>query len=178
MTKFTYLSVGNVGRAFLGAFLEGNFTPGATYISTNTNNATAANAFEQTSIFDAVSTVCGAGSMKRSRVRLSVCPIDRQQQRRAAGLLLSAPRAGYVDRLLHGAPAGCSRHDVLQVPALSSKCGQRHVDSRCRRLNTDLFNVTPLTQCCNLKQVSDEPARHTVSQSRLECCTQAHVQYG
>ena len=44
MTKFTYLSVGNVGRAFLGAFLEGNFTPGATYISTNTNNATAANA--------------------------------------------------------------------------------------------------------------------------------------
>jgi len=42
MTKFTYLSVGNVGRAFLGAFLEGNFTPGATYISTNTNNATAA----------------------------------------------------------------------------------------------------------------------------------------
>jgi len=90
MTKFTYLSVGNVGRAFLGAFLEGNFTPGATYISTNTNNATAATAFEQTSIFDAVSTVCGAGSMKRSRVRLSVCPIDRQQQRRAAGLLLSA----------------------------------------------------------------------------------------
>ena len=90
MTKFAYLSVGNVGRAFLGAFLEGNFTPGATYISTNTNNATVANAFEQTSIFDAVSTVCGAGSMKRSRVRLSVCPIDRQQQRRAAGLLLSA----------------------------------------------------------------------------------------
>jgi len=48
MTKFTYLSVGNVGRAFLGAFLEGNFTPGATYISTNTNNATAATTALQT----------------------------------------------------------------------------------------------------------------------------------
>jgi len=31
---------------------------------------------------------------KRQSVRLSVCPIDRQQQRRAAGLLLSAPRTG------------------------------------------------------------------------------------
>jgi len=40
-------------------------------------------------------TVCGARSMQRSGVRLSVssvCPIDRQQQRRPAGLLLSACR--------------------------------------------------------------------------------------
>jgi len=29
--------------------------------------------------------------------RPSVCPIDRQQQRRAAGLLLGAPRAGDID---------------------------------------------------------------------------------
>jgi len=30
----------------------------------------------------------------------SVCPVDRQQQRRLAGLLLSALRAGDIDRLL------------------------------------------------------------------------------
>jgi len=30
-------------------------------------------------------------------VRPSVCPIDREQQRRAAGLLLSAPRMGDID---------------------------------------------------------------------------------
>ena len=46
--------------------------------------------------------------MKRSSVSLSVrlslrpslCPIDRQQQRRAAGLLLSALRARDIDRQL------------------------------------------------------------------------------
>jgi len=40
--------------------------------------------------------------MKRSNVRPSVrpsvCHIDLQQQRRAAGLLPSAPRAGDIDR--------------------------------------------------------------------------------
>jgi len=49
-------------------------------------------------LFDAACT----GSMKRSVVRLSVrpsvCSIDRQQQQRAAGLLLHNPRAGDIDR--------------------------------------------------------------------------------
>jgi len=36
--------------------------------------------------------------MKRPSVRQFVSPIVRQQQRRAAGLLLSAPRAGDIDR--------------------------------------------------------------------------------
>jgi len=36
--------------------------------------------------------------------RLSVHLSDRSKQRRAAGLLLSAQRAGDIDRLLHGAP--------------------------------------------------------------------------
>ena len=36
--------------------------------------------------------------------RLSVHLSDRSKQRRAAGLLLSAHRAGDIDRLLHGAP--------------------------------------------------------------------------
>ena len=43
-----------------------------------------------------------------------VCPIDRQQWRLAAGLLLSAVVAGDINRLLHGA--------VQQALALSSKC--------------------------------------------------------
>ena len=46
---------------------------------------------------DADRIVCEAGSMKRF-VRPSVCPVDRQQQRGAAGLLLSAVRAGDIDR--------------------------------------------------------------------------------
>jgi len=66
----------------------------------------------------------------------SVCPIDRLQQRLAAGLLLSAPQIGDIDLLLHSEPAaGALQH----APALSSKCGQCHVDSRWTRLNTDLF---------------------------------------
>jgi len=36
----------------------------------------------------------------------SVCPVDRQQQRHAAGLLLSAVRVGDIDRQLR---APCSR---------------------------------------------------------------------
>jgi len=45
------------------------------------------------SLFDTARIVCGAGSIKRSGVRPSVCPISRTLQRRAAGLLLSAVRA-------------------------------------------------------------------------------------
>ena len=64
--------------------------------------------------------------------RPSVYPIDRQLQRRAVGLLLSALRAGDIDRQLrercgrHAAGAGAQqqrRHST----ALSSKCGQRHL---------------------------------------------------
>jgi len=38
-------------------------------------------------------------------VRLSVCPIDQQQQQRVAGLLLSALWAGYIDRQLRARSA-------------------------------------------------------------------------
>jgi len=48
-------------------------------------------------------------------VHQSVCPIDRQQRRLTAGLLLSALPAGDIDRLLHGA--------VQQALVLSSKFG-------------------------------------------------------
>jgi len=74
-----------------------------------------------------------AGSMKRSTVRPSV-RLSHRSTAAAAGLLLSAPRTGDIDRLLHGAPAM-----LRSLSALSSKCGQRHVDSRRRRLNTDLL---------------------------------------
>ena len=62
--------------------------------------------------------------MKRSSVRPFIYSVP-QQQRRAAGLLLSTPRAGDIDR--------------QRAPALSSKCGWCYVDSRCRRLNIDSF---------------------------------------
>jgi len=55
----------------------------------------AKSAFLRSRLFPLIDTaciVCGAGSMKRSGVRPSVCPIDQQQQRRVAGLLLSAQR--------------------------------------------------------------------------------------
>jgi len=65
----------------------------------------------------------------------SVCPIDRQQQRHAAGLLLSATRAGDIDRPRR-APSST---------AFSGKCEQCHVYSRRRMPNIDLlshFNTT------------------------------------
>jgi len=73
--------------------------------------------------------------MKRSSVRPSVCAIIRQEQRRAAGLLLSAVRAGDISRQRR-APMQQQRR---RSTAFSSKCGQCHVDGRGRRLNTDLL---------------------------------------
>jgi len=77
--------------------------------------------------------------------RPSVCPVDRKQQRRAGGLLLSAVRAGDIGRQLRArcgkraATCAGAQQQRRRSTALSSKCGQRHVDSRRRRLNTDLF---------------------------------------
>jgi len=51
------------------------------------------------------------------------------QQRRAAGLLLSAVRAKDIDRQRR-APGGSSAAARVRSTALSSKCGQCHVDSR------------------------------------------------
>jgi len=84
-------------------------------------------------LVDAAGIVCGAGSMQQSSVSPSVCPIDRQQQQWPAGLLLS-PRGQEI--LIDS----CGRHAA--GAALSSKCGQRYVDSRRSKLNTDLFVIT------------------------------------
>jgi len=72
--------------------------------------------------------------VERPSVCPSVCPIDQQQQRGEAGLLLSAPRAGDSDR--------------KQAPALRSKCGQCHVDRRGTRFSTDMLNYIYITLYC------------------------------
>ena len=79
----------------------------------------------------------------------SVCLSHRStKQRRAPGLLLSALRAD-VDRQLRLA-AGV----MLQAPPLSSKCGQRHVDNRQRRLNIDLLNMLYVIPRVKLQSLS------------------------
>jgi len=94
---------------------------------------------------DTVDIVCDPGFMKRSSVHPSVCPIDPQQQRQPAGLLLSDLPTGYIDRQLRAPStrrAPCSRRSAATAPsstALSSKRGQCHVDSRRRRLNTSIY---------------------------------------
>ena len=68
---------------------------------------------------------------------MSVCLIIRSPHSTAVGLLLCARLTGYIgldiDRLLH------CRCAVAAAPQLSGKCEQCHVDSRRRKLNTDLF---------------------------------------
>ena len=68
----------------------------------------------------------------RPSVRQSVCPISQTQQRRAVGLLLSAVRAEDIDRQRR-APGSSSAAARGRSTALSSKCGQGHVDSRINK---------------------------------------------
>jgi len=56
----------------------------------------------------------------------SVCTVIRSQPRRAAGLLLNAVRAADIDRQRRQPSAQQQRR---RSTALSSKCGQCHVDS-------------------------------------------------
>jgi len=51
-------------------------------------------------------------------VSLSVCPIDRQQQRRPAGLLLNALWAGYIDRALQ-APCCSSQRSAANAGSVT-----------------------------------------------------------
>ena len=63
-------------------------------------------------------------------VCLSVCPICRPLQQRTAGLLLSARRAGDVDRLLPLLPGWApGSSGAAAVRGRNSKCGQCHADS-------------------------------------------------
>jgi len=73
--------------------------------------------------------LCNGRVSIRPSVRPSVSPVDRQQQRRAAGLLLSS--------------GACSRY--LSIAAGVRAVGvasERHIESRSMRLNTDLLAMT------------------------------------
>ena len=95
-------------------------------------------------------------------VRLSVCPIVRQQQRWPAGLLLSVLWTEDIDRQLPASALRISCRRAQQqrrrsTTALSSKCGQCHVDSRGTRLNNE-------SQTCSacITVVRMEALRHIV----------------
>jgi len=73
-----------------------------------------------------VDAACLAGSMKRSSVRLSVCLSHRSTAAVACAGLAAERLAARRNRSLAGA-------------SIQRQRGQRHVDSRRRRLNTDLL---------------------------------------
>jgi len=62
--------------------------------------------------------------MKPSSIRPCVCPIDRQQQRRVAGLLLRTPQTGDIDQ--QQAPALSSNGAAARLSAANAG---RHVDN-------------------------------------------------
>ena len=78
----------------------------------------------------------------RLSVCLSVCPVDRPQQWRAAGLLLGAVRAG---------------DSVQQQRRRISKCGQCHVHSGRSMLYTDCLRVRCSVYPRRLRHVLLEP---------------------
>ena len=87
--------------------------------------------------------VCAAGSMLgRAFVCLSVC-LSRRSTAATYGCRRVCWWAGDIDRQLR---APCS---AAGAPALSRKCGQRHVNSRRRRLSTDLI---PTNIACRWQQ--------------------------
>jgi len=77
----------------------------------------------------------------RPSVRLSVCPVDRQQLRRSAGLLLSATQAGYIDRQLQ---TRCWRHASgagTQQQMRAASCWEPTEEAQHR---LDLLYIWPL----------------------------------
>ena len=104
-----------------------------------------------TNIIGTARIVSTEGSLQRSGVRLSVCPIWLQHTV-AAGLLLWAHWPADIDRLLHGR----RQHQPRCSTALSSKCGQCHVASWRRQLNTDLLAMWRLCLYVGLSVCSHE----------------------
>jgi len=85
---------------------------------------------------------CGAGSISRSgvrpSVRLCVCPVIRPQQRRAAGLLLSAVRVGDIDRQRR---AASSSGAAARRSAANAGSVTLTAETTRLRLNTDLLGA-------------------------------------
>jgi len=75
--------------------------------------------------------------VERPSVRPSVCPVNRQHQPHAAGLLLGEPRGQEISLDSTGARRSAATAPTVLGTARSSKCGQCHVHNRGTRLNTD-----------------------------------------
>jgi len=101
-------------------------------------------------------TVCGAESVKQSSVRLSVCSIIRPQQRRAAGLLLSAGRAGDIS-WPRRAPSSNGAAAEGRSTAHGSKCGQCHVDKAEHRVVCIILKTRKCLVICSVQFLSATP---------------------
>ena len=87
-------------------------------------------------IVDTARTACGAESMQRSCVRPSVRPsVPSSTAAAACGGFAAERPAGRTYR----STAAGAQQQLRRSTALSSKCGQCHVDSRGTRLNADLL---------------------------------------
>jgi len=104
----------------------------------------------------------------------SVCPIDRQQQRRPGGLLLSALCTCGQEISINS--CGLTASAMLQAPALSSKCGQHFIESQQRRLSTltCIWNVMQqhivllvILMCGNFRLLTEFPDAYV---SSCLCC--------
>jgi len=71
-------------------------------------------------------------------VRQSVCPISQTQQRRAAGLLLSAVRAKDIDRQR---PAAAAPQPGSAARRSAANAGNVMLTAELTRLNTDNFII-------------------------------------
>jgi len=106
-------------------------------------------------------------------VRLSVPSIDRCMPLRRVCCCVGPMGGCYLSITVCGRAAGalrapCCRRTagaVLQAPALSSKCGQRHVESRRRRLNTDFCSTSTPSYLRRLIQ-----DRHNVQSTTTTLC--------
>jgi len=67
----------------------------------------------------------------RPSVRPSVCPVDRQQKRRAAGLLLSAVQAGVSIDIDIGRPAATAPQHGVQQQMRAVSRGQLKDEAEC-----------------------------------------------
>ena len=117
-------------------------------------------------------------------VRPSVCPIIRQEQRRAVSLLLSAGRVGRICRSTAAGAQQQRRRSTRRSTALSSKCRQCHVDSRVNeakyRLAASaslllfplLFRHAPLGVRSAIRR--HQPPQRTVL-GQVECFVQCEV---
>ena len=113
-------------------------------------------------------------------VRLSVCPVNWQQQRHAAGLLLSVPRVGDIDRQQASAPP---QHDVQQQMRavscwqLRNEAEHRHVKyeaASARLIRENLKRNTPSYTQNRTIRVAVGSTVHSIKASRSTHLRQAY----